>query len=51
MNLFELRMLRAALKQMLRDQADNMTAEEIDQILDHISRLTKVIDEMERNIN
>ncbi len=48
MNLFELRMLRAAFKQMLRDQAEKMTIHEMDKILDHISRLTKVINELER---
>lgn len=48
MNLFELRMLRAALKQALRDQSEMLTPRQIDEILEQISRLTKVIDKLEK---
>ncbi len=47
MNIFELRMLRAALKQGLRDSSEWLTQAEIDNILDQIIKLTKIIDELE----
>jgi flagellin-specific chaperone FliS len=48
MNIFQLRMLRAALRQCLRDRSDWLTENEIDKILDQISKLTKIIDELDR---
>ncbi|GAB2780251.1 hypothetical protein GCM10027275_24740 [Rhabdobacter roseus] len=47
MNLFQLKMLRAALRQSLRDQSEVLTEEEINQILDQISTLTKLIQRLE----
>lgn len=47
MNIFELRMLRAALKQGLRDGSRWLTHAEIDSILDQIIKLTKIINELE----
>lgn len=44
MNLFELRMLRAALKQALRDQGEMLIPRQIDEIPEQISPSTKVID-------
>ncbi|NIJ55023.1 hypothetical protein [Dyadobacter arcticus] len=47
MDLFQWRMLRAALQQGLRDNWKWLTADEIDKILDQVSKLTKIIDLLE----
>lgn len=49
MDVFQFKMLRAALKQALRDQQDELTEREIDKILDQINTLTKLIEELEKN--
>lgn len=41
-------MLRAALKQALRDRQTELTEREIDEILDQINTLTKLIEELEK---
>ncbi|SDD83323.1 hypothetical protein SAMN04487996_102299 [Dyadobacter soli] len=50
MNLFELKMMRAALRQALSDRSEMLSQEEIDKILDTILLLTKLIDELERGV-
>lgn len=49
MNLFQLKMMRAALKQALRDQANSLSTEEINKILDTILLLTELINDLERD--
>jgi hypothetical protein len=41
-------MMRAALKQTLRDQSESMTSEEIDKMLDLILQLTELINDLEK---
>lgn len=48
MTLFELKMMRAALKQALKDQSESLSREEVDKILDTILLLTELINELER---
>jgi len=48
MDLFSIRMRRAALRQLLRDRSDWMTQQEIDTILDQINLLTTVIEMLEK---
>lgn len=47
MDEFDLRMLRAALKQALRDRSDKLSQEEVNQILDQILKLDKQIEDHE----
>ena len=48
MDEFELRMLRAALKQALRDRSHEMSQDDIDRVLDQILKLDKQIEEHEK---
>lgn len=48
MNLFELKMMRAALRQALQDRSESLSQEDIDRILDTILLLTELIDKLER---
>jgi hypothetical protein len=48
MDVFQLRMVKAALQQALRDRLDWLTQKEVDEILDQISTLAKIIEELER---
>ena len=48
MNLSQLRLLPAALKQGLKDRSEWLTQQEIDKILDQIIKLTKINDELEQ---
>ena len=48
MNIFSLRMQRAALRQILRDQSKEMTQQKIDEILDQIVLLTELIELLEK---
>lgn len=48
MDAFQFKMLRAALKQALRDRENKLTEREIDKILDQINTLTKLIEELEK---
>ena len=49
MKLFQLKMMRAALKQALRDQSAPLSPKEIDKILDLILLLTELIDDLEKD--
>ncbi|MCF2447749.1 hypothetical protein L0657_27590 [Dyadobacter sp. CY345] len=51
MNLFTIRMRRAALRQLLRDRSEWMSQKEIDKILDQINLLTTLIEIMEKEEN
>lgn len=51
MDLFALRMRRAALRQLLRDRANWMSQKEIDEVLDQINLLTTIIELLEQNKN
>lgn len=51
MDLFTLRMRRAALRQLLRDRSEFLSQEEIDKILDQINLLTTIIELSEQNKN
>ncbi|WP_148562501.1 hypothetical protein [Spirosoma radiotolerans] len=46
--IFDLSMQRAALRQYLRDNSDNMTESEINRVLDRINLLSKVIEALEK---
>ncbi len=48
MDLFNLRMRRATLRQLLRDRSEWMSQEEIDMLLDQINLLTTVIEALEK---
>lgn len=48
MNVEQLRMRRAALRQALRDLAESLTPEQIDDLLDQINRLTEIIEILEK---
>jgi hypothetical protein len=47
MEIFHLRMLIAARRQALRDCSDTMTQKQIDEILDQITMLTKLLEDLE----
>ncbi len=51
MDLFDLRMRRAALRQLLRDRSEWMSQEEIDKILDQINLLTTLIEILKKREN
>lgn len=46
---FHLRMQLAALRQYLRDRQNAMTEKEVDQVLDMIARIQKVLNEEEED--
>ncbi|PSL27767.1 hypothetical protein CLV60_10732 [Dyadobacter jiangsuensis] len=48
MNEMEVRMRIASLRQYLRDFQHQMTTEQIDQVLDVISKLMQVLEELEK---
>lgn len=48
MNEMEVRMRIASLRQYLRDFQHRMTTEQIDQVLDVISKLMQVLEELEK---
>ena len=50
MDVFSLRMQRAALSQMLRDRSDDMSQEQIDEVLDQINLLTELIELLEKRL-
>ena len=45
---FNLRMRIAALRQFLRDQSEFLAEKEIDEVLDQIDRLTKLLKKLEK---
>ena len=47
MNTFEIRMRIAALRQYLRDNQQNMSQKDIDEVLDVMSKLMEALREME----
>lgn len=47
--IFNARMKLAALRQFLRDRSQDLTEDEIDEILDEISKLTELIEILEKN--
>lgn len=50
MDVFSLRMQRAALRQMLRDRSDDMSQEQIDEVFDQINLLTELIELLEKRL-
>ncbi|MCF0041142.1 hypothetical protein [Dyadobacter fanqingshengii] len=48
MNVFHLRMLLAARRQLLRDMSEEMSQDQIDRILDQIAVLVKLIEQYEK---
>ncbi|NIJ55157.1 hypothetical protein [Dyadobacter arcticus] len=47
MNEFDLRMRLAALRQYLRDNLEMLTSDQVDEILDVISKILEVLNELE----
>ena len=48
MNIFHLRMLLAARRQILRDMSNQMSQDEIDKVLEQIAVLIKLIEQLEK---
>ncbi|MCE6991311.1 hypothetical protein [Dyadobacter sp. CY323] len=48
MNEFDLRMRLAPLRQYLRDNQQNLTSGEVDEILDVIAKILEVLNELEK---
>ncbi|WP_165940028.1 hypothetical protein [Dyadobacter psychrotolerans] len=51
MNTFDIRMRIAALRQYLRDNQTNMSQKEIDDVLDVMSKLIQVLNDLENKKN